>query len=235
MTQQNAPLRTQAPTVATTREPQAARERSSSLSEIAIAIARGKHFTAATARAAVPVGNDYSSVLKAPADKILILEDVFFNLDFDTAANGTFNIVLDGYLDTSLGNSWAYTPVAPVPLGRPLNGAKVNDVAASTIDLGITPDAPGITGNPDYNFFNASYVIDSVGNRNTVSANTSTFFGADRKLILGPRQELLARTVTSGNATGTGTVRTLIFTSEVALADVPRIMGATLEEMGITV
>lgn len=232
MTQQNAPARTQAPTVSTTRTPEAARERSSSLSEIAIAIARGKHFTAATARSAVPVANDYASVLKAPADKILILEDVFFNLDFDTAANGTFNIVLDGYVDTSSGNTWSYTPVAPVPLGRPLNAAKINDVAASTIDLGI---APTIAGSPDFNFFNASYVIDSGGNRNTVSANTSTFFGADRKLILGPGQELLARTLTSGNAAGTGTVRTLLFTSEVDLDDVPRVMGATLEEMGLIV
>lgn len=232
---QNTPPRTQAPTVSTSRVPDSARQRVSNLSEIAIAAARGKHFTAATTRPGVPIGDDYVSVLKAPAGKILILEDVFFSFDFQTIATGTYTVALDGYIDTSDGNGWGYTPVSPLPLGRPLNAVKVNDVAESTIDLGIPP-SPAITGNPDYSFYFASFNINAQGNQNTVSSNESTFFGDDRKLILGPGQEMLARTRTAGTATTTtGTIRTLLFTSEVSLGDIPKEMGATLEEMGITI
>jgi hypothetical protein len=224
----------QAPVVSTTRDTGAARARAATLTEKGIAEARGLVFTASTSRPGVPVGNDYSSVIKAPADKFLVLEDVFFSLGFDPGiGSGAYSVTLDGYVDESAGNAWGYTPGTPVSLGRPLNAAKINEVADGTIDLGVTV-APAITGLPDYNFYFAEYFIDTGGNRNAVSSNSSTFFGGDRKIILKPGQEMLARTVTTGTAVGSASVRTLIFTSEVSIADAPKVLGATLAELGYT-
>lgn len=224
----------QAPITSTTRNKDAARLRTSALTEKEIAESRGKFFTAATSRAGVPVGNDYSSVLKAAADHFLIIEDVFFSMDFDASIDsGNYVVTLDGYIDESNGNDWGYTPGTPVPLGRPLNAGKINDVAQSTIDLGVAV-GPAITGSRDYAFFFAGYFIDTGGNRNVVTSNESTFFEGDRKIILKPGQEMLARTQTSGTVAGNGTVKTLLFVAEVHIDDAPKVLGATLEELGYT-
>ena len=201
------------------------------LTEKEIAEARGKLFTASTSRAGVAVGDDYSSVLRAAPDRFLIIEDVFFSMDFAADVSGRYTVTLDAYVDISNGNEWAYTGGTTAPLGRPVNAGKVNDVAASTISLGVSPD---ISGDIDYAFYFASYTLDTQGNRNTVTSNESTFFEGDRKIILAPGQEMLARTRTAGDAVGTGTVKTLLFVSEVLIADVPKVFGATLDEMGYT-
>lgn len=221
----------QAQTASTSRDRDAARQRVANESEKEVSMARGLFFTAATSRPDVPTGDDYSSVLKAPADRFLVIEDVFFSVDFSQGGSaGNFVVTLDGYIDESTGNDWNYTPGTPIPLGRPVNAGKINDVAQSTIDLGVAFNV--VSGSPDYQFFFADYFLETGGNRNTVTSNSSTFFGEERKVILKPGQEMLARTQTSGTTTGTGTVKVLLFTAEVSIEDAPKVLGATLEELG---
>lgn len=222
---------TQAPILSTDRDPAIGRLKTSSASRQELQIVRGEFYVGSSERAAVPIGDTYYSVLKAAPGKVLVIEDAIIEIDFSSVTDGQYSVALLGYVDVSNGNTWAYTPNAPTPIGRPLNAVKVNALPTSTVDLGVT--VTGFTGSADYPFFFADYFIATQGNQSSVTDTGADFFGKGRQVILGPEQALLVRTTTAGDATGPATIRTVFFTSEIDIADVPSKLGATLEQLGL--
>jgi len=186
-------------------------------------IVRGDFFVGASVRPLIPVNNDYNSVIKAPSDKYIVIEDAIIETDFTVTDSSTFGVSLTAYADISNGNDWSYTPSSPVPAGRPLNAGLINSVSSATIDLGVTTST--ITGEPDYPLFFADYYLETQGNRESVSTTGSSFFDKGRQIVIAPNQEILIRTQTSGTSTGTLELKTIFFISEVGLDEAPSILG----------
>ena len=186
-------------------------------------IVRGDFFVGASVRPLIPVNNDYNSVIKAPSDKYIVIEDAIIETDFTVTDSSTFGVSLTAYADISNGNDWSYTPSSPVPAGRPLNAGLINSVSSATIDLGVTTST--ITGEPDYPLFFADYYLETQGNRESVSTTGSSFFDKGRQIVLAPNQEILIRTQTSGTSTGTLELKTIFFISEVGLDEAPSVLG----------
>jgi len=220
MTIENIP----APILATSRDPKTARLKVSSSTRAETQIIRGDFFVGASVRPLIPVNNDYKSVIKAPADRYLIIEDAIVETDFSVNDSSTFGVSLTAYVDISNGNTWSHTPNSPIPAGRPLNAAVINNVANSTIDLGVTTSA--ITGEPDYPLFFADYYLETQGNRESVSTTGQSFFDKGRQIVIAPNQEVLIRTQTTGTSVGTLDLKTIFFISEIDVDEAPTILGA---------
>ena len=184
----------------------------SSVTRSELQISRGDYFVGSSERLAIPTGNTYYSVIKAPVDKFLVIETVEVSTDFSEAATGQFNVRIDAYVDISNGNTWSYTPSNPVPAGRPLNASVINSVAGSRIDLGV---AATLTGNLDYPLLSVDHYLETQGNRESITEAGNNFFDKNRQVIVAPSQEVLIRTMTSGGANGTVDIRTIFFISEI--------------------
>ena len=208
-------LNIQAPILSTSRDPLKARLKVSASSRTEGQIALGSMFVAVSERLAVPVGNVFYSVLKAAPNKYLVIEDAILELDFSAVTQGQYSFQIEGFADISNGNAWGYTPLNPVPVGRPLLASMVNDFPASTVDVGVTVNSPVLSGAADYPFFFADYFVDTQGNRVTIGSTQSTFFEKNRQVVLAPGQEMLIRSRTAGTAVGDATIRNIFFTSEI--------------------
>jgi len=186
-------------------------------------IVKGDFFVGESVRPLIPVDNDYYTVIKAPADKYLVIEDAILAPVFEVNDSSNFSISLTGFVDISNGNDWSYTAGSPLPVGRPLNAELINSISTATIDLGVTVGA--VTGRPDYPLFFATYYLETQGQRETVTTTGSSFFDKDRQIILAPSQELLIRTQTTGTSVGTVDLTTVFFMSEIDVADAPSMIG----------
>ena len=186
-------------------------------------IATGEFFNGISERQAIPTGDTYNAVLKAGPDKLLVIEDAIVETDFNITDSSNYSVKIGAYVDISNGNAWSYTPAAPIPAGRPLNAAKVNDFPASTIDLGVP--VTGFSGAQDYSLFFADYYLETQGQRESISTTGASFFDKGRQIILAPNQEILIRTETGGSSTGTLDLRIIFFLSEIDAADAPSLMG----------
>jgi hypothetical protein len=110
-----------------------------------------------------------------------------------------------------------------LPAGRPLNAALINNVASTTIDLGVTTSA--ITGEPDYPLFFSDFYLETQGNRESVTTTGESFFDRGRQIVLAPNQELLIRTETTGTSAGTLNLKTIFFVSEIPIELAPSVLG----------
>ena len=212
-----------APILATSRDPDTARLRVSSSTRQEYQIATGEFFNGISERQAIPVGNTYNAVLKAGPNKLLVIEDAIVETDFNITDSSNYSVKIGAYVDISNGNAWSYTPTAPIPAGRPLNAAKVNDFPTSTIDLGVP--VTGFAGAQDYSLFFADYYLETQGQRESISTTGASFFDKGRQIILAPNQEILIRTETDGTSTGTLDLRIIFFLSEIDADDAPSLMG----------
>ena len=201
------------PVMATSDDPATARLKVSSSTRQENQIVKGEFFVGESVRPLIPVNNDYYTVIKAPADKCLVIEDAILSPVFAVTDSSNFSISLTGFVDISNGNDWSYTAGSPLPAGRPLNAELINSTSTATIDLGVTVGA--VTGRPDYPLFFATYYLETQGNRETVTTTGSSFFDKDRQIVLAPNQELLIRTQTTGTSVGTVDLTTVFFISEV--------------------
>lgn len=211
------------PPLATSRDPDTARLRTSSATRAEAAIGEGNFFVGSSIRTEIPVSDDYISVIKAGVDKYLIIEDAIIDPIFNVSDSGRFSISLAGYVDISNGNDWSYTPVSPAPVGRPLNASVVNNLAQGTIDLGVT--AGPVSGVADYPLFFADYFLETQGARESVSITGTSFFDKGRQIVIAPGQELMIRTQTDGTSGATATLKTIFFVSEVSIEDAPSLLG----------
>lgn len=211
-----------APILSTGRNPDTARVRVSTATRSEYQILKGDFFVGTSVREGIPIDNDYTSVVKAPSDRYLIIEDAIIETIFDISDSSRFSITLGAYVDISNGNDWSYTPGTPTPIGRPLNASVVNNFGASTIDSGVTSV---ISGDADYPLFFVDYFLEVQGARENVSSTGTSFFNKGRQIVVAPNQELLIRTQTSGDSIGTVTLKTVFFVSEVSLEDTPSLLG----------
>lgn len=189
-------------------------------------IATGNFYNGISERTAIPANDIYNSVIKAGTDKLLVIEDAIVETDFNIIDSSNYSVKIGAYVDISNGNSWSYTPVAPIPAGRPLNASKVNDFPQATIDLGVPVSS--FAGVQDYSLFFAEYYLETQGNRESISTTGTSFFDKGRQIILAPNQELLIRTETGGNSTGTLDLRIIFFLSEIDVADAPGLLGVNI-------
>lgn len=58
-----------------------------------------------------------------------------------------------------------------------------------------------------------------------LSTTGSSFFDKGRQIVISPNQEILIRTLTSGNSVGTLDLKTIFFLSEVGLDEAPALLG----------
>ena len=212
--------------MSTSDDPLTARLKVSSATRAETQIVRGEFFVGASVRPIIPINDDYKTVIKAPSDKYVVIEDAIIETDFSVTDSSTFGVSLTGYVDISNGNTWSYTVNNPLPAGRPLNTGLINNVAAATIDLGVTTSA--ITGEPDYPLFFADYYLETQGQRESVSTTGENFFDKGRQIVLAPNQELLIRTQTSGTSTGVLNLKTIFFISEISIDEAPTMLGVTV-------
>lgn len=191
-----------------------------------VQISRGEFFVGSSLRAGVTVTPGaptyYYSVVEAPPDKYLVIEDVIQTLDFSAVASGQFNHQLDAFVEGSATSSYTYTPGAPVPIGRALNTEFINQFPTSTVDLGVTAST---AGDAEYPIFYQDFYVDTQGNRNQVTQSATDFFGKARQIVLAPGGQALVRATSTGDATGSVDIRTIFFTSEVSLEDAPTILN----------
>lgn len=176
--------------------------------------ADGFLFTGSTQRTGIPSGDTYYTAFET-GDKWVIVEDVDILANFSEVTDGNMLITLDVFCDNSNGNTWSYAPGTPIPAGRPLNSAVVNNFPLSTIDLGVSAS---VAGTPDYEVYYQSFYIDTQGNRNNVSSTEGRFFEGGRKLLLAPNSSFLIRTLTAGGATGMVDLITVFFVSEIEVS-----------------
>lgn len=173
----------------------------------------GNYYVGISSRPDVDVsGGDviYSSVLKA-GDNYVVIEDFIQNIDFSGVTDGKFTHTLVGYLSESNGNTFSYTPGTPLPAGRNLNGAHINDFPLAMVDVGV--DAT-VAGEPDYPVSFASFFIDTSGNRSSFTETGASFFDGYRHILIPPNSELLIVAESAGGAIGSATIRTEFFMSE---------------------
>lgn len=219
-----------APILATSRDPLTARLKVSTATRQEFQIANGAYYVGSSIRQAIPINNTNYSVLKAPADKYLVIEDAISDLDFLSVSDGKYSITIEGFVGGSILNSWTYTPVDPKPIGSPLNTGLTKSPAnlpTSTIDLSLNT-VTGLTGVADYPLLFADYYKDTSGNRESISNTGSSFFDKGRQIIIAPNDEVLIRTVTAGDATGGANIRLIFFTSEITLDQVPTLLGISI-------
>ena len=186
-------------------------------------ISRGSFFVGSTERLAIPVNDTYYTVVKAPADKYLVIEDVLQELGFAAVTDGKYNLKMDAYVKGSVTSTFSYISNVVTPIGRAMISSSINDFPASTIDSGVTGVV--LTGDPEYSLTFHEFYIDVGGNRNTINSVTSSFFEKGRQIILAPNGSALVRAVTSGDAVGSADIRTTFFTSEISIEDAPALLG----------
>lgn len=215
-----------APILATSRDTASARLKVSTATRQELQITRGEYFVGSSARTDIPVNNTFYSVIKAAPDKFLVIEDALPDLNYQNLSNGSYNVELDAFVDISNGNTWSYTPVNPLPVGRPLAAGLVNDFPSSAIDLGVNVNT--FAGVADYRLYFSNFYRETQGARESVSGSGSSFFDAGRELILAPNQEILIRTRTTGSATGTADLNLIFFTSEISIDEAPSVLGITI-------
>lgn len=197
----------------------ARRVKTSTVTREEVQIARGTFFIGSTLRVGVTSNESYSSILRAPSDKYLIVENAEIGIDFRNLSTGNLKYTLDSYVDISNGNTWTYSGGTTTPVGRPLNASLVNNFPSSEIVLGVT--LSGFSGTPDYPFLDIRYKLESQGNNQSVTETGLSFFEKGYQIILAPDQELLVRGVTTGDATGTIDIKTIFYTTEVPLSEFP--------------
>jgi len=190
-----------------------------------ILIARGDFFVGNSERVNVPVGDVHYSIVIAPIDKFLIIEDVIQDVSFSAVSDGKFTQKMDAFIDGSITSNFSYTPNAPTPIGRAMISSSINGFPGSTADIGIPVGDVTVTGTPEYGLTFSEFYIDNSGNRNVVSQTASSFFDKGRQLILAPGAVALVRATTTGDATGTADVRTTFFTSELSIDEAPTLLG----------
>lgn len=185
-------------------------------------IVRGEFFVGSTTRQGILVNDTYYTIVKAPANKFLVIEDVLQELSFASITDGQYQLIMDAFIDGSVSSSYVYTPVAPTPIGRAMISSSINNFPTSTIQSGVTATP---TGDPEYPLTFHEFYIDNGGNRNTLANVTSSFFEKGRQLILAPNGEALVRARTLGDAIGSADIRTTFFTSEISLEEAPTLLG----------
>jgi len=187
-----------------------------------IQITRGEFFVGTNERAAVPINDDHYSVIIAPSDKYLVIEDVIQDLSFSAVTDGIYVQEMVAYIEGSVTSSFTYTPSSPQPIGRAMISSAINSFPDSTVDIGITAAA---TGDPEYRLTFNEFYIDLSGNRNTLSQSASSFFEKGRQIILAPNGVALVKSSTTGTATGSADIRTIYFTSEIPIDLAPAMLG----------
>lgn len=175
-------------------------------------IGDGGFFVGASRRFDVPSPSVYSSVLAAGAGGVVI-EDLLVTINFGNLTDGHINITVLAYVESSNGNSWAYTSVGAItPAGRSVNTNYINTLPLTTIDSGVTVDT--LTGAADYPLYFVDYLIDTSANRNTLSMDRSEFFTGDRKIVIGADEKVLIQTVITGDGAGAVDLSSIFFMSE---------------------
>lgn len=182
-------------------------------------IAEGRMFTGRSVRSGVTSPDTYYSAIVAPADKYAVIEDFFQVLDFGEANDGDFVHEVTAFVKSSATSDFTYTPNNPLPIGRAMISSKINDFPTTTVDLDV--NVTTLTGEPEYALSFANFFIDTSGNRNLVSQNSSEFFGKNRQLILAPNEVGLVRAVSTGTLVGTVDIRTIFFVTEVPVSRFP--------------
>jgi hypothetical protein len=185
-------------------------------------IVRAQFFVGSSKRIAVPINDTHYSVLIAPADKYLVIEDVIQTLSFTAVTDGIYKMEMCAYVDGSATSSFTYTPASPLPIGRPMISSSINSFPTSTVDVGVIASA---IGDPEYPLTYNEFYIDSGGNRNTLSQTLHDFFSKNRQVVLAPNGVALVRVTTTGTATGTADIGTTFFTSEISIEDAPKLLG----------
>ena len=203
---------------------QASRLKVSTATRQEIQIARGDFFTGFTSRlnvAATVIGTEYLAVFKTGAN-YAVIEDVSQTMDFSEVTDGRYKHTMQGYVSNSVTSSFTYTPNNPLPAGRALSTQFINSFPLSTVDLDVTGT---VTGDPEYNLFDTTFYIDTGGNRNTVNQSGNDFFAKGRQILIAPNTEVLIRSVTSGNASGSANITTSFFFSEIEPQEVPNVFA----------
>lgn len=176
-------------------------------------IANGEFFTGSIDRSAIPSGDTFYSILKAPNDKFVVIEQSIIDVNYQDALTGTMNVIINAYIDKSSGSDWTASGGVSSSAGRPLNANKINEVSSATITAGV---AVNLTGIEDYKIYFSNYFRESQGNVESISGTGSSFFDQNNQIILGPGQELLLETSTTGTSDGTIDISSIFFISEIA-------------------
>lgn len=198
--------------VFTTEDRHRRRIRTSAVNRPDVENGRGKLFYGSTTRVGVSINDTYYSVVTAPSNQYLIVEDLEPAIDLTNLGAGFFTYTMDVFIKSSVTNTWSHTEGTQQPLGRPMNTEFINVFTDSTIELDVA--GVSLTGDPDYLFLQEVYVIDSAGNRSVLTSLVNTFFRNNRRLIVAPNEQALIRVRTGGTATGTVDPAGMFFVSE---------------------
>lgn len=194
-----------------------------------IQISQGEFFVGSRTRAGILINDDTAAVLKASPGHYLVIEGALPIINFSGDNTGQYAIQIDGYVKDSPINSWTYTPGTPLPIGAPLNtgfAKSLSDYPQSTADFDV--DFTVVSGEPEYPLFFLDHFIESQGARESITTTGGNFFDEGRQIILPPGDELLVRTRTSGTSANTAEIKTIFFTSEIKIEDVPSLLGVDL-------
>jgi len=172
--------------------------------------ARGTTYVGINIREGVSVNNVFDSVF-VTGDRWVVVEAINAILDFTNVTSGNFKHTIDAAVMSSNGSVFTYNAVNPLPPGRSVNSAFINDFPLSRLDLDLGD--VNFSGTFDYNFFYEDFYLDVQGSRSSISSTEQSFFDVG-KIIITPNTEVLVRAESTGSALGTADVRTTFFISE---------------------
>lgn len=163
-------------------------------------------------QSALAVGSTTYFLLQTGAVDV-VMEGLRSVTDFSLVTDGRMIITLTMYVDTSNKNTWSHAGGGTdLSVGSNLNCADINKAPLSNIK--IDPDSVSVSGTPDFEIQFSEYFIDTQGNRETLSTNSSSFFDGGARLFLPANSEFLFVSAVTGDALGTATNRSIFFTSE---------------------
>ena len=170
----------------------------------------GDYFVGQIVRTGVAVANTFAWLVTAPIDRELVIDAINPTFDVTGLATGTLFYKTELYLRDSARNDYVYTGgSAAASFGTSTNGNFINKQSASKLNAGGT--TPTLTGVSDFVANDANILMEVAGKLNSQSGTSqSPLFTNGRVIVIPAGSTLLARTVSSGTATGTYSIDTMV-------------------------
>ena len=170
----------------------------------------GDYFVGQIVRTGVAVANTFAWLVTAPIDRELVIDAITPTFDVTGLTTGTLFYKTELYLRDSARNDYVYAGgSAAASFGSSTNGNFINKQSASKLSAGGT--TPTLTGVSDFVANDANLLMETAGKLNSQSGTSqSPLFQNGRVIVIPAGSTLLVRTVSSGTATGTYSIDSMV-------------------------